>query len=463
MLPTICRSFKKALTLLLHLNYPCYKSEINEYGSLFSCNNSLDCSSHPLPKIDIMLHSALNPFEFPSYLGELHAVLVRLKAIEDEMTRTNRLRTGESAAVLQRLAKNKVCLLANYLTQHMHTIQQEGIIDIIVPFVTQMLEDSLSAVMAAWLMFSVMSRALGPKQAANVFTAHLVRLLDEEAPSQKHMKLYYHSFIQQVIVCFRLEAFLTKFPTLLIEAVAGYKNFSDPGPTSLAHQISGISANFAANKMSDVELGVPATESFSDADNHAALDDMLLEEDAFGSDHLLRGNTLLQATFAADNESIGSDVGKNDVGIADNADDGDLSDNVSYSKEDIASAAFSDSGLNANEANSQVISDIHKVLGGDNTDNNVAGSWKRSEIRDEPKKLDAKALDLNVPLKTWLSHVTEANINTVAMDTICWLAGRLGPVLTAKYLSRNLLRMLALCYLGEGQLMEVPQYTGKWL
>lgn len=46
----------------------------------------------------------------------------------------------------------------------------------------------------------------------------------------------------------------------------------------------------------------------------------------------------------------------------------------------------------------------------------------------------------------------ECNICDVAAETIKWLAHRLGPLLTAKHLSRNLLRMLGLCYLGQDQL-----------
>ncbi|ESO00077.1 hypothetical protein HELRODRAFT_192724 [Helobdella robusta] len=44
------------------------------------------------------------------------------------------------------------------------------------------------------------------------------------------------------------------------------------------------------------------------------------------------------------------------------------------------------------------------------------------------------------------------NIRDVASDTLKWLTEKVGPVLAAKYLSRNLLRMLALCYMSEKQL-----------
>lgn len=59
--------------------------------------------------------------------------------------------------------------------------------------------------------------------------------------------------------------------------------------------------------------------------------------------------------------------------------------------------------------------------------------------------------------KSSSSAAQESSLTEVCYESVLWLSDRLGPVLTAKHLTRNLLRMLSVCYKAEtGALTPIP-------
>lgn len=109
-------------------------------------------------------------------------------------------------------------------------------LDLILPYVRELLEDPSSSVLAAWHLFDPMAKVLGPQKTTATLLEPIVKLYDNDTnddndlassdTGNKRVKLYHRSFLLQLIVRLGLRVFLDNFIAPLVEAVGGYRDLA---------------------------------------------------------------------------------------------------------------------------------------------------------------------------------------------------------------------------------------------
>lgn len=122
----------------------------------------------------------------------------------------------------------KIKLTARTLSKLLPKLEFDAV-EIIIPFIKELVDDPETSVAAVWELFSILSPALGPRQASICFLPSLLKLFSGERSSTKYLKVFHRSFLLQLIVGLGQKTFLTYFSTLLVEAVSGFKDFGLDG------------------------------------------------------------------------------------------------------------------------------------------------------------------------------------------------------------------------------------------
>ncbi|XP_037033501.1 WD repeat-containing protein 81 [Bradysia coprophila] len=350
--------------------------------------------------------------------------------------------------------------------------EQFNVIEIILPHITEMLLNGESGILVAWYLFDDLAAALGPKLTCEHLLRPILHLYETDneerlyflnsnsdysiqysstasLKSMKAVKLYHHSFLQRLIIRFGLRKFLENFISPLIEAVGGYKEVVDVEPDT-------------ATVDKQMEL-VESKEEKEDENLDVQPDVCAEQEEMFTFDGEMDRNKVPNQDESNNSDNIMKIMDQFDI-----SSEGSLLElhlNNSTAEEAIE-------GPKAESAEKESKSGPRNI--GPKSPDIPIPTFRRStelstidcEIGSNSKKIDPNELMATEPKKPAetkkllpnkpATNNHENRISEMSAESLIWLSYRLGPILTGRYISRNLLKMLTLCYVGQENLIPLP-------
>lgn len=465
-------------------------------------------------------HQLLQPllsciFPFPSNFFKLYSCLSKLQEYSSLTQELNILYhfdcDGEMCSKYENIERTKILFSQNigeckvkYCAKELEmllfdiNIDCSETVNILLPYVKEIIEDPCTSVLAAWYLFDPVARALGPTKATDSLLHCVLHLYENEqseynfAFNCKIAKLYHHSFLLCLIVRLGLKTFLENFITPLVEAVGGYKDYERTDiilhnhvqklvrktsnlkcidDTAELENLSPLDEESSAD--SDKNLISPIADSVKDVvdENEPEVFEFENEEKTEVMpihniiEHLEHNVARVDLDFnhSTAEEALEENVGEY-VKHEDSEDGANLSSSAcpksptipipcSYHQSELITIGC-DVGSKKNESDFLSKSDnLKKSLEPD----------FQSKLSDSRKASDSSSTFLpesSASTSKFEERKLKRNnfkISDMSADSLIWLSHRLGPVLTAKYISRNLLRMLTLCYVGKENLEAIQK------
>ncbi|XP_019760850.2 WD repeat-containing protein 81 isoform X2 [Dendroctonus ponderosae] len=458
----------------------------------------------PPPSAHLLLEPLLHcVVPFPKTFFSLYKILESLKEFRNVALELNVLYhfdcDGTMCAEYENLERTKILLAQNIaeckvktctkqleaLLETVNTNTDAETINILVPHIRELIEDPPTAVLAAWYLFDPIARILGPKRSAELMLESVLKLYENE-PSESYMpyngkiaKIYHHSFLLRLIVRLGLKCFLDHFVTPLVEAVGGYKDYDRFDSTLHTHseKVLRKTSHLKYMDAESHEISI-SDESSPSSSDRAAIKvrpaepfKQNKEEEMFELDEDKESENQMKSLIEHLELNIATDLPFN-VSNAEEALDATLIENIHQlqSLEELnlnLTEESEDGGSNVTSPTIPIPASRHNVM-------NISceiGSRKSESDSLLDKKAFASHADLYLDSPNassdQLRHAsagslsasgskhkrTDTKISDMSSDSIIWLSHRLGPVLMSRYLSRNLLKMLTLCYVGRENLL----------
>ncbi|CAL7948675.1 unnamed protein product [Xylocopa violacea] len=405
--------------------------------------------------------------------------------------------------LLCKISECKVKAIARELDHLLfHTeIAREACLELIVPHIQQIMEEPYSCVLAAWYLFDPIAKALGPKDSAQTFLLSIMKLYDNGSfmdnsshadilPSGltakfKTTRLYHRNFLLKLMVRLGLRRLLENFIAPLVEAVGGYRDYVQGSPT-YTHKTGNLKS-CDLNGICNEGEGIlsPLDEDFSADSEH----NISLSPGPITADYVHDINSTdndVEDVFAMEaeesswislNSNATNDIDLNvDLSLNFNNDLNEEGSNISPLKSvksptipipkisnsfNKSLAEFDSIGCNVGSKTSNDEFTYAGFSHSTNTSEEIytTGTEEQNSITLETD--DTKSATVVLHEDDQVDHIyqhytsNECTTSEMSAESIIWLSHRLGPVLTARYLSRNLLRMLTLCYTGKENLTVI--------
>ncbi|GFY55894.1 WD repeat-containing protein 81 [Trichonephila inaurata madagascariensis] len=450
----IPKSFQNIIQLLMQVS-PSYDQESEEMFSVPYRYPPVSTSGLPLPSPHQLLLPHIRTIPFPSFFPDLYMFLLNLNDFSNEIKiLSERKNEGiDNQKGIESVAKKKVYYAVEQLQKLLPALNTEGI-ELIMPYLQEMFENQHTALFSTWQMFGLVAQALGPQQTCKKFLTLLTKVFDTDKHSPKHLKLYHRSFVLEIIVGLGMHNFLTHFTTILIEAIGGCKDYSSNDTTerknrgqktliSKEHEMSNTDECLSDNgifegpldrKLSMSEENLEMQPEVTNDEDNEIFDIDLKEEEIIKSSD--RDEVPDQSFSSKDKLTCDTEKetqSRSSFFIPCNEIENEICDtsNLWHTRHD---SIYSQSAPNLSSFSEWMNSNDEKAVESDTPEKSKDVTYVR--VRETVSDSSPNENNFRQNL----------NVSDVSAESMLWLAHRLGPVLSAKYLTRNLLRMLTLCY-----------------